>query len=48
MSMTFPESRATLTIVGGKVTGADLRVEAEVPFIVTTIPLTFTAELNIQ
>jgi hypothetical protein len=48
LGMTFPESRATLTIVGGKVTGADLRVEAEVPFIVTTIPLTFTAELNIQ
>ena len=48
MDMTFPESRATLTIVGGKVTGADLRVEAEVPFLVTTIPLTFTAELNIQ
>ena len=48
MGMTFPESRATLTIVGGKVTGADLRVEAEVPFLVTTIPLTFTAELNIQ
>ena len=48
IDMTFPESRATLTIVGGKVTGADLRVEAEVPFLVTTIPLTFTAELNIQ
>ena len=48
LGMTFPESRATLTIVGGKVTGADLRVEAEVPFLVTTIPLTFTAELNIQ
>lgn len=48
MGMTFPESRATLTIVGGKVTAADLRVEAEVPFLVTTIPLTFTAELNIQ
>ena len=48
LGMTFPESRATLTIVGGKVTGADLRVDAEVPFLVTTIPLTFTAELNIQ
>ena len=48
LGMTFPESRATLTIVGGKVTAADLRVEAEVPFLVTTIPLTFTAELNIQ
>ena len=48
LGMTFPESRATLTIVGGKVTAADLRVEAEVPFIVTTIPLTFPAELNIQ
>lgn len=48
LGMTFPESRATLTIIGGKVTGADLRVDAEVPFLVTTIPLTFTAELNIQ
>ena len=48
LGMTFPESRATLTIVGGKVTGADLRVDAEVPFLVTTIPLTFAAELNIQ
>lgn len=48
LGMTFPESRATLTIVGGKVTAADLRVEAEVPFLVTTIPLTFSAELNIQ
>lgn len=48
LGMTFPESRATLTIDDGKVTGADLRVDAEVPFLVTTIPLTFTAELNIQ
>lgn len=48
LGMTFPESRATLAVDDGKITGADLRVEAEVPFLVTTIPLTFTAELSIQ
>lgn len=48
LGMTFGESRAELTIVGEKITSVCLRAEGEVPFLVTTIPVTFRAELTIR
>ena len=47
LGMTFKESTATLTIRDGSVKTAVLNAGGEVPFLVATIPLSFTAELNI-
>lgn len=44
----FSESHATLTITDGKLTSASLIAEGEVPFLVTTIPVAFQAELMVH
>ena len=48
LGMTFGESRALLTIRKEKLTSASLTAEGEVPFLVTTIPVSFAASLTIQ
>lgn len=47
LGMTFGESTAVLRISGGELRNVTLSTEGEVPFLVTTIPLSFHAELNI-
>ncbi len=44
----FAGSEAVLTITDGKLTAAALTAEGSVPFLVTTIPVAFSAQLNIQ
>ena len=48
LGMTFGESMAVVSIQDGAISTVTLTAAGEVPFLVTTIPLTFTAELNIQ
>ena len=48
LGMTFGESRALLTIRQEKLKSASLTAEGEVPFLVTTIPVSFAASLTIQ
>ena len=43
----FSESRAAVTIAEGKVTHVTLTADGEVPFLLTTIPIAFLAELTI-
>ena len=47
LGMTFGESKAVLSIRAGKLSEMSLIAGGEVPFLVTTIPLSFHAELNI-
>ena len=47
LSLTFEESRLSLTIGDGKLQNVTLTAGGSVPLIVTTIPLTFHAELQI-
>jgi hypothetical protein len=47
LGMTFGESRAVVSIREGKMSQITLSAAGEVPFLVTTIPLSFRAELNI-
>ena len=47
LDMTFGESRAVVSIRAGKMSQITLTAAGEVPFLVTTIPLSFHAELNI-
>ena len=47
LGMTYGESRAVVSIQDGKLSAVTLSAAGEVPFLVTTIPLSFHAELNI-
>ncbi len=47
LGITFGDSTAVLSIQDGELKTVALSAEGEVPFLVTTIPLSFTAELNI-
>ena len=47
LGMTFGESKAVVSIQGGAISAVRLIASGEVPFLVTTIPLSFHAELNI-
>ena len=48
LGITFGDSTAVLSIQDGALKNAALSAEGEVPFLVTTIPLSFTAQLNIS
>ena len=47
LDLSFEESKLSLTIAGGKLQNVTLAAGGSVPLIVTTIPLTFHAELQI-
>ena len=47
LGMTFGESKAMVSIQGGALSTVTLSADGEVPFLVTTIPLSFHAELKI-
>lgn len=47
LGMTFGESKAVVSIQDGALSAVTLSAAGEVPFLVTTIPLSFHAELNI-
>ena len=47
LGMTFSESQAELTITDGRFRTVKLNAGGEVPFLVTTIPLSFSAELKL-
>ena len=47
LGMTFGESKAVVSIQDGALSTVTLSAAGEVPFLVTTIPLSFRAELNI-
>ena len=47
LGMTFAESQAELTITDGRFRSVKLNAGGEVPFLVTTIPLSFSAELKL-
>ena len=47
LGMTFGESKAVISIHNGAFSEITLSAAGEVPFLVTTIPLSFHAELNI-
>ena len=47
LGMTFGESKAVVSIQDGSLSAVTLAASGEVPFLVTTIPLSFHAELNI-
>jgi hypothetical protein len=47
LGITFGESKAVVSIREGKMSQITLNAAGEVPFLVTTIPLSFHAELNI-
>ena len=47
LDMTFAESQAELTITDGRFRTVTLNAGGEVPFLVTTIPLSFSAELKL-
>ncbi len=48
LGMTFGESTAMFRISSGAIQNVTLSADGEVPFLVTTIPLSFRAELHIQ
>ena len=48
LEMTFSQSRATVIITEGKLATVTLAAAGEVPFLLASIPLSFTAELNIH
>lgn len=47
LGITFAESRATVTITDGTISSVLLTADGEVPFLITTIPVSFRAELTI-
>lgn len=47
LSITFGGSRAILTIADGKLTGVSMSAEGEVPFLLSSIPVSFRTELSI-
>ena len=47
LGFAFGESKAVVSIQGGKLSAVTLSAAGEVPFLATTIPLSFHAELNI-
>ena len=48
LGITFQESEAVLTITDEALTGLTMTAGGSVPFLVTTIPLTFSAEFDIH
>lgn len=48
LGVTFGESRAVLTITDDTLTAISMTAGGEVPFLITTIPVAFSAELNIR
>lgn len=48
LGITFTESEAVLTIREKKLTAASVIARGEIPFLLTTIPLEFTANFDIQ
>lgn len=48
LGITFTESTCQLSIQSGKLTGATLTADGTVPFLLTTIPLSFSATFDIQ
>ena len=48
LGITFGESTAALTIASGRLTAAAITAEGSVPFLITTIPLSFSAEFDIH
>lgn len=48
LSIDYSESRAVLTIEDGNLSSASLTAEGEVPFLITTIPVEFRAELMVR
>ena len=47
LGFAFGESKSVISIQGGKLSAVTLSAAGEVPFLATTIPLSFHAELNI-
>ncbi|MBQ7099486.1 MAG: hypothetical protein IJO05_07205 [Oscillospiraceae bacterium] len=47
LGITFAESRATVAITEGSISSILLTADGEVPFLITTIPVSFRAELTI-
>lgn len=47
LGITFTESEAVLVFISGKLTSAAISAEGEIPFLVTTIPLSFSAKFDI-
>lgn len=48
LGLTFTDSEALVTIQNGTLTLASLEANGEIPFLVTTIPLSFSAEFKIK
>lgn len=48
LGLTFTDSEAIVTIRDGKLTDASIEANGEIPFLVTTIPLSFSADFIIQ
>lgn len=48
LGITFRESTAVLTVSGGALKSVSLSAAGTVPFLVTTIPLSFSAQLDIR
>lgn len=48
LGLTFTDSEALVTIRDGKLTGASIQANGEIPFLVTTIPLSFSADFKIK
>lgn len=48
LGVTFGESQAVLTITDDALTAISMTAGGEVPFLITTIPVAFSAELNIR
>lgn len=47
LGISFTQSHAAVTIAEGRLTSVTMTAEGEVPFLITTIPITFCAELLI-
>lgn len=48
LGLTFTDSEAIVTIREGKLTAASIEANGDIPFLVTTIPLSFSAEFQIK
>ena len=48
LGLTFEDSEALVTFRNGKLTDASMEANGEIPFLLTTIPLSFSAQFDIQ
>lgn len=48
LGITFTESEAVVKIHAGRLTGISMTAKGEIPFLVTTIPLSFHADLTVK